>query len=179
MMKSYTLLLFLTIILFSCQSSSDYLFEDELLECYYSQFDDGGKEQKEMLGEFEKLLIESGTIASSLGEGYYAFHENVVKDGDTFMNDKISPNIIDKARLLGDFHCSNRALVNDTLLVNQSKVFKIRQVMDEVAFSKDLPAVAYSKSILKHYTAQDFNHPVMKRMFVSGLREFYEPIEQK
>ena len=133
--------------------------ENEFMECTYKSYADNGKSFKELISNYEKLLIKENILKNSSGKSYRQIYQKIA-DGKEFKNipstffsqelQKIDQPDLDKFQ-----ECQN-ILAQDSSDYDMSKVQGWEQIISSVSESGDLEISLIGDHILKLLSEKDF-----------------------
>ncbi len=171
-MKSFLLILFISVLLLTCNSSNKYEFEDQFMECVYAESGDGGETIKENLRNFENAFVEKGIFESTQGDAYISFLEKIVENkGLSFVKIDFS----DFPEPWG-LACNKEEIYNDTAGVNASGFGKFFRLINGVAERGEISIVNISEEMLEEFSASDFEHDFYKNCFFMVMNFSISPM---
>jgi len=151
---------YLFLVLFASCSSQNDRIETKLMECYYESFSDKGIELKQLIFEYENLLIKEGFLKDNSGDSYISFLQNFANQKETIKtpsklfcleNQKIKQSDSKK-----NLEC-RKTILSDSSGYDDSKLIGVKKAVVDNAKPYNV-----AKDMLKVLSKEDFEIPVQK-----------------
>jgi len=158
-MKKNFLLQLITLLLFASCSSQNKRIETELMECYYQTYSDNGAELKQVISNYQSLLVKEKVIPDSSAKSYLSFYQKITEGKEfehvpskSFLNELQS---IEKPNGMINRECQSRVLA-DSSSFDTNKVFILEDAISSVRDAGDLNPSLVAKQILTVLNEEDF-----------------------
>ncbi len=157
MKKIFPIIILIFIINVPCQSQ-DLSIENQLQNCLYESFTDGGKSIKKEINKFEKFLIDKNILGDRSGKSYIEIYRKIIEIDD--INFDINYSFRDSIQKLQTFNM-DKIIDCQTNLLNSSKFynskpFKLKTVLDSISEWGNISPSIISKGILSVLDKEDF-----------------------
>ncbi len=161
---------FLFVITTSCVESQERV-EDQVMDCLYATYDDGGKAFREALIDHETDLITENVLADGSGKSYRVIFENVVKTGD-FLSTPITNSFSERIMELGQPDLVRFQECEDAIVEPNNPNTKRKQlgkVLDSIMSLRDMNPSLVANGILSVLDESDFEMDYYKMMIYFTL----------
>lgn len=155
MKKKFLFLLFGIIITYSYAQQER--AEVALFNCAYQSFDDGGKAFKQVILDYEQLLVDENVLEDNSGDSYVKFYETQFVDKNIKPPTKLFKTFVSTLDIPDDTkrRKCNKAVMNDTLNYDFSRLTTFQNIIASNA-ANDLDIGASAKEIMGVLNAKDF-----------------------
>jgi len=158
-MKKNFLLNIIILLLFTSCSSQDDRMEKKLMECYYQTYSDNGAELKELISNYQRLLVEEQVMADSSAKSYLNFYQKLADEKEfehvpskSFLTELQN---IEKPNGMINRECQTNVLA-DSSSYDTNKIFILEDAISSVQEAGDLSPSLVSKQILTVLNEEDF-----------------------
>ncbi len=151
-------LLIISFIFSSCVAQKERI-ENEIMECSYQSYSDNGKQLKQLISDYQQLLIDEKILTDRSGKSYRNILQDIAdrnelnKAPSKFFLAELKK--IDKPDSIKIQDCQ-KIIVNDSALYNLSKLKRLEQVIIDAQDSNDLRSSLIAKNILEVLSEDDF-----------------------
>lgn len=178
-MKNITLYPMILLLFFSCEIKKDkYEFENNLLDCFYSDCDRQNLPIKKSLDSLELLLIKHQVLADNTGKGKVEFLNKIIHSYSVPKNsDKDLSMEINKIKGIPlNFQCSDITTLKDidSALFYNSRLKNMEAVFDEITKMGDISPYSISKEILKYFNEEDFDNEFYRVTSLIIIKQLYK-----
>jgi len=158
-MKKLVLLnILLGILLISCSAQNERI-ENKIMECSYHSYADEGIQLKQLISDYQKLLIDEEILADDSGKSYRNVLQNIADGNDFnkapskfFINELQK---IDKPNTIKAQDCQ-KIIVIDSSLYDLSKLKGLEQAITNAQHSNDIQPSLIARDFLKVLSDEDF-----------------------
>ena len=149
--KAITTIVLTLLLTFGCQFSKQYELETKLLPELYGAL----KSQEIDISELKSILKKHKVFNDFSGDEFIGIVQQLSSANDTILT---NPDLIKE---ISNFISAPISLTSplslDTNLVKGSRLMGMISIFDNISITNDFSIPSISKSILKYYTAKDFN----------------------
>lgn len=166
MKKLLPLLFLLLLYLSSCNPKKERI-ENELMECVYSSYQDGGVQLKRMITDFEKHLVEEGFLKDTSGKSYLEIFQKIANNENLTYTPKQS--FVQEWQKVGKPPAQQVIACQLELLLSAqtTKEQEINALTDSLLQTKNVSASAMAKVFLSVLEEEDFELDYYKFRFLS------------
>lgn len=173
-MKTNILLHIIIGLIFTSCSAQDDRIENKIMDCSYQSYSDGGTELKNLIIEYENLLVNEGILADNSGKSYRQVLQKIANGNEIdkvpskFFGTEIQK--IEKPNLEKVQECQ-KIILKDSASYDISKLKGIEEVVINAQNSNDLQPSLIAKDILKVLSDEDFeiNFYKIRTFFLFGI----------
>jgi biopolymer transport protein ExbD len=182
-MKKTLLLNIILIFLFSSCNSQTERAEIKIMECFYQSYPDNGTQLKQLISEYEKLLIDEKIIESNSGESYRSILKNIadgIESSKTPSKSFVEQiKNIEKPDSLTIQKCQ-QTVASDSSTYDMTKLKMLETAMMNVQSAGDLQPELIAESILNVLTKEDFELDFYKlrTFFIFEMLNSYSEINR-
>ena len=153
----------LLVLVSACSTTNKYAVEDDLLECFQSQYAAVNIDIAKSIDSAQAVLIEYGVVESFSGAYIQQFLEQTVKDNEApyTVDEKLVAALENIKYVPSQISCSDSTFIRyDSATVYNSQFAQLLEVYNGIAAQGDFSPTIIATEILKRFDEQDFDHPL-------------------
>lgn len=174
-MRTNILPIYILAIIFSCQPNNDYLFEREVLDCFYEQYHDNGIDIKASIDSATSALIKYKVLGGNRGEDIMNLVVSINKSG--WPNIESANELVKELKSIkflpsGLFCYDSSVITKINNEFSDSKFKYIIGIYDSIEMKGDISDKIITNEILEVFNENDFDNITYKTLVTVTLSNF-------